>query len=98
MAQNDQKRGKPPIFESFRDRKWTYTCRMAFILYQLAQNSFPTDPENMNPIRQLFLVEKSIFSIHQKSLNPYVYSLSDFNRFIFDRVFEELKNRFFDEK
>ena len=70
MAQNDPKREKLSIFESFRDRKWTYTCRMAFILYQLAQNSFPTDPENMNPIRQLFLVEKSIFQFFE---NPIKY-------------------------
>ena len=43
---------------------------MAFILYQLAQDSFLADPENINLIRQLFLVEKSIFQFFE---NPIKY-------------------------
>ena len=61
-------------FEGFRDRRWSYTWRTAFILHQVAQNSFPTDPESMNPIRQFFLTEKSILSLEilSKSTKSYV--------------------------
>ena len=69
------------------------------ILYQLAQDSFPTDPENMNPIRQLFLVEKSIFQFFE---NPIKYKpilkLLIGNTHMDLVTFDELKNRFFNEK
>ena len=39
----------------------SYTPRMVFILCQIDQLTFPTDSENMNPIRALFLVENHDF-------------------------------------
>ena len=60
---------------------------MAFILYKIVHNSFPTDSENMNPIRQLFLVEKSIFQFFENPIKykpieityrEYTYGFSDF--------------------
>ena len=40
----------------------SYTWRMVFILCQIDQLTFPTDSENMNPIRALFLVENHDFN------------------------------------
>ena len=68
------------------------------ILYQLAQDSFPTDPENMNPIRQLFLVEKSIFQFFENLSNINLLKLLIGNTHRDLVTFDELKNRFFNEK
>ena len=60
-TQNDQKcenHEKSCFFYVFA----SYTWRMVFILCQIDQLTFPTDSENMNPIRALFLVENHDFN------------------------------------
>ena len=61
MAQKEEKCQKSTGFRGYLQIFVSYTCRTVFILSQDVPRMFPTDSENMNIIRALFLVENHDF-------------------------------------